>query len=124
MRSSNTFAWTGEGSMFLPENTFGAIPAPDGQNYPIDPSRIYYTPLFVLNLSLVGNAYAMVHELAHYCSLNPGVKDHAYQHRNAGEFDSLPAFKRVRNADHYAMFVFEGATGSGTSPVRPFLDED
>ena len=60
--------------------------------------------------------------ISDFCSKAPRATDHAYQHKDPDGFAKLDPFRRLRNADHYAMFVYESATGSGTSPVHREID--
>jgi hypothetical protein len=85
-----------------------------GQTVVIRYDAIYVTVRFVLTSGIV-RSYVIVHELAHFVSQVPNITDHGYYHR--GTVDGLTARQRLENADSFAMFVFEAATGSPTSPL-------
>lgn len=64
-------------------------------------------------LSHEGFAYAMVHELAHFCApeSGPGVHDVAngYFHRSPELYRRLTADAAILNADCYAQFAYDAA---------------
>jgi len=112
--ASENWAWTTPGGYFKGGQSARAKHTGTGQTVVIRFDTIYVTPLFVLTSGIV-RSFVIVHELAHFVSQIPSITDRGYYHR--GTVHGLTARQRLENADSFAMFVFEAATGSPTSPL-------
>ena len=116
--SNSPYAWCEPGGYFMPGQT-GFVPMDDKETlYPMRLDTIYYTLRFVLYMTGVERAYAIVHELCHFVSREPDIRDTVYAHRDPAQFAALPAAQRLSNTDHYAMLAYEAGTGESTSPVH------
>lgn len=116
LRATDTYAWCTPGGYFMPGQT-GFAPM-DAQEtlFPIRMDTIYYTLGFIF-MSIEARAYAIVHELCHFVSREPEIRDTVYAHKEPARFADLPAAQRLSNTDHYAMLAFEAGTGRVVSPV-------
>ena len=112
--ASENRAWTNPGGYFKGGQSVRAKSTVTGQTVVIRFDTIYVTPVFVVTSGIV-RSYVIVHELAHFVSQVPAITDHGYNHR--GTAQGLTARQRLENADTFAMFVFEAAKGSATSPL-------
>ena len=111
------YAWCTAGGYFMQGQT-GFAPMDDKETlYPIRMDTIYFTLRFVLYMSSVARAYCIVHELCHFVSQAPEIRDTVYAHREPARFAGLPAAQRLTNTDHYAMLAYEAGTGLSASPV-------
>lgn len=116
--SGTPYAWCEPGGYFKPGQT-GFAPMDDKETlYPIRPDTIYYTLRFVLYMTGVERAYCIVHELCHFVSQYPEIRDTVYAHRDPERFATLPSAQRLSNTDHYAMLAYEAGTGEDAPPVH------
>jgi peptidoglycan hydrolase-like protein with peptidoglycan-binding domain len=72
----------------------------------VSPSRVYFTSL-IDGRSRDFFLYALLHELAHFVDDEKvaAIKDHAYGHQDS--YLTLPHVLRMRNAECFALLVFE-----------------
>lgn len=112
------YAWCTPGGYFM-QGQKSFVPMDDKETlFPAREDTIYYTLRFVLYMSNVERAYCIVHELCHFVSQAPEIRDTVYAHRDPPRFAGLPAAQRLSNTDHYAMLAYEAGTGEGNSPIR------
>jgi hypothetical protein len=71
--------------------------------------RIRFTPLF-LNLGHLHQTLTLVHEASHLVS--NVIRDHTYRREDPDEYDGMPMASAITNADTYAYFAFNCASGS------------
>jgi hypothetical protein len=112
--ASDNRAWTTAGGFFKMGQSARAKNKQTGQTVVIRFDTIYVTLIFPL-LRGIERSYVVVHELAHFVSQSPEITDKGYYHK--GTAQGLSARDRLENADTFAMFAFEAATGSSISPV-------
>ena len=107
-------AFSTQGGYFMPGQSARAK-GPQGETVVLRFDTIYVAPIFVL-LTGEDQSYVIVHELAHFVGRSPGITDWGYYHR--GTAQNLSPGQRMQNADTFAMYIYESATGKAISPHR------